>query len=369
MTLSYRIRECANRSPADRTATMNSSNRIASRARIPLSWFLPILLVTLPAAAEPVGTTSTAVTPSVAPRAPETGSARDSSAQAHNDAARLCYEKRDLLCAKNELQKSLERVRDPLVLLHLAEVEEELGDTTNARLHYQACLNEAGDSFKRQAREKIMSRIANLEERGANTTNRPDAGQQGFGRVSIQVNVNDAEVLIDGERVGITPLSAPLELAPADHDLLVRHPGYRPYSERIRVISGQQPPRTITLESVTTAGAKPLGAWIGWSVTAALATSAVVTGVLAISASSAQQDRLERYPVTRRELEDGASKVRTLRDVTGILLIGAGGAAAVSIWLTLPAKHERTAGNRDLVPKQRWSIAVGPLAVRADVSF
>jgi hypothetical protein len=55
------------------------------------------------------------------------------------------------------------------------------------------------------------------------------------GRLVIQTSSPDAEVLVDEESVGTTPIEDPIELAPGEHTVRVRRPGYTEFSDVVRI--------------------------------------------------------------------------------------------------------------------------------------
>jgi hypothetical protein len=58
------------------------------------------------------------------------------------------------------------------------------------------------------------------------------------GTLVVQATQEGAEVFVDEERVGTTPIE-PLRLAPGAHTLRVRLPGYTEYSDVVHVVAGQ----------------------------------------------------------------------------------------------------------------------------------
>jgi hypothetical protein len=97
------------------------------------------------------------------------------------------------------------------VLYNLARCFEKLGDWPAAAEHYQRYLDEGGDP---EDRAEVERRIAALRDR---------AGQPG-GELIIQSNLPGAEVLVDGETVGVTPLQRPA--AAGRRTVTVVYPGF-----------------------------------------------------------------------------------------------------------------------------------------------
>lgn len=86
-------------------------------------------------------------------------------------------------------------------------------------------------------------RIIAGERATINATMRPAQGRTGSLRVLV--NVQEAEVFLDGELIGNPPASAP-EVAPGDHIVETRAEGYQPTQQPVSIEAGQQ--RVISVE-------------------------------------------------------------------------------------------------------------------------
>lgn len=78
---------------------------------------------------------------------------------------------------------------------------------------------------------------------GAATEARAQRGRRtprGPGSIIINSTVDGAEVLIDEESVGFTPLEDPLEVDPGAHTVRVRRAGYTEYDGVVSVTTGQR---------------------------------------------------------------------------------------------------------------------------------
>jgi hypothetical protein len=67
-----------------------------------------------------------------------------------------------------------------------------------------------------------------------------EAQRRGRGRLVIETSVEGAEVLVDEEVIGVTPLADPIELEPGSHTVRVRRPGYTEFTDVVRVRAGQR---------------------------------------------------------------------------------------------------------------------------------
>jgi hypothetical protein len=57
--------------------------------------------------------------------------------------------------------------------------------------------------------------------------------------VTVQSTLTGAEVLIDEEIVGVTPLEGPVTVSPGSHTIRVRRPGYTEFTDVVRVRPGE----------------------------------------------------------------------------------------------------------------------------------
>ncbi len=99
----------------------------------------------------------------------------------------------------------------PAVLLNLAQSELRSAHPVEAARHFAAYLREnpSAAGLERADAEKGLT-----EARAK------------VGRVAIGVNVTGADVYVDGELVGRSPLSEPVDVAPGNHAIEVKHSGH-----------------------------------------------------------------------------------------------------------------------------------------------
>lgn len=64
--------------------------------------------------------------------------------------------------------------------------------------------------------------------------------RRGPATLVIQTTLRGAEVLVDEEIVGVTPLEDPIRLTPGSHTIRVRKPGYTEYTDVVRARPGQR---------------------------------------------------------------------------------------------------------------------------------
>lgn len=92
-------------------------------------------------------------------------------------------------------------------------------------------------------------------------------------RVSLSVDREDADVFVDGELVGRTPLDGPLRLATGEHVVEVRLDGFQTFRERVAVHGGQDIDLTVELDEVRRPWYRR---WWPWTVLGVVVTGTAV---------------------------------------------------------------------------------------------
>jgi hypothetical protein len=158
------------------------------------------------------------------------------------------------------------------------------------------------------------------------------------GRLRVLVSEEGAEIAVDGEVVGTSPLADPLLLAPGDHELAVRMDGFATRSQTVCVLPGADLATGLRLQPPS-----PYTPW-HW-VAGGAGVAALVAGTVAYALGESDHDEVQSkagfsagYPgtLTQREALDleasGDSKKAAgygLWTTSAVLLAGAG----VLLWL------------------------------------
>jgi hypothetical protein len=130
----------------------------------------------------------------------------------------------------------------PAVLLNLAQSEIRSGHTLEAARHFSGFLKEsttATPGEKAEAEKSLASARSKL------------------GKIQVTVNVGGAEVLVDGESVGLAPLAEPVDATPGSHSVVARYAGHIAQTE-VSVAVGRATPATLSLEMGGMAASAPL---------------------------------------------------------------------------------------------------------------
>jgi hypothetical protein len=297
-----------------------------------------------PAAASPAPVESASPTaPGATAAAPATGT-DDVTAQAreHFAQATKLYKDGDFDAALVQFERAYELKPNYRVLYNIGQTYFQLRQYVEARDAMTLYLREGGDQIDPDRQASVNKDLADLMRRLA--------------KVTINVNVAGATVLIDGKNVGTTPLPQPVVVSEGQRSISVEAPNRGVLQRQIRVAGGDQQvlslafqdePRTIVIKSGTPADTKPrLGVafWTSATFAVAAGVGAGITGYLALKAQDDNRSQRKEFGVTPSQLNDSDKRAKTLALTTDILsgaaLVGAG--VATVILLTSPS-HPRSA--------------------------
>jgi tetratricopeptide (TPR) repeat protein len=253
------------------------------------------------------------------------------------------YSEGEYRLAVIEFERTYELVPDYRVLYNIGQVRIQLGNYARARLALERYLREGGDQLPAARLEAVKGDLDMLEGRTAT--------------LKIQSSVVGAEVLVDGEAVGVTPLAEPVLMNAGDHSVEVRKPGYRTRVLR-RTLAGKDAGElAVELDEIPTTPATPAAStsdsssrpptrnttpiWIGWTTTAALAAGAGVTGILGLRAAD-KRDALLDKPASSSELNSQENKARMFLVTSDALTAAAVVAGGISLYLTLRSPASST---------------------------
>jgi len=264
------------------------------------------------------------------------------------------YSEGEYRLAVIEFERTYELVPDYRVLYNIGQVRIQLGDYARARVALERYVREGGDQLPQARLDAVKGDLDMLEGRTAT--------------LKIQSSLVGAEVLVDGESVGVTPLAEPVLMNAGDHNIEVRKPGYRARVLRRTLAGKDAGEMSVELDEIATTPATPVGSmpssasraparsttpmWIGWSTTAALAAGAGVTGILGLRAADKHDDMLGERDVSRSDLTSQESRARMFLVTSDALTAAAVVAGGISLYLTL--RSPSTSASRETA-----SLAVG----------
>jgi tetratricopeptide (TPR) repeat protein len=282
----------------------------------------------------------------------------------HYEAGLALYADGEFKRAAIEFDRAYELVPNYRALYNIGQVRIQLHDYARAFKALQAYLKEGGDKIDAERRKSVSDDLEMLATRTAT--------------LAIECNEPGADILIDGDPAGTTPLAEPLLLDTGDHRITVRKDGFDAREQLITLASRDS--QNLRIEIQKTPVTRPpvvvvapqeqtdRTAWIWgtWSATAAFAAGAAVTGGLGISAANDLNNLRSTYGTTRDQLDSAQSRAQTLLRAADIL----GGAAIVTggiaLYLTLSKPSSK---DKEKPAAPQAAVSVGPSRVTFSTTF
>ena len=236
------------------------------------------------------------------------------------------YQQGDFRKALTEYKKAHAHKAHPALIFNMAQCHRQLGEYTKALFFYRLFLSESPDADNK---EEVLRRIREMEEKAAQKA----VLEKRKGKVSVISVPGGADVHVDrfsGAPLAKTP--AVLKFTAGQHLVVVRKKGYKTVHRSVMVQPGGLHQVRITLERDPTAGGGVVHArpfyrrwwfWSGVALTAALAITGTVTGVLTLRKVDAWEKNHNNS-----DLKLG-KRLRTTTDV--VLFTALGAAVAVTV--------------------------------------
>ncbi len=287
-------------------------------------------LVTLPASAD-------------APASTASSASEDATLQAreHFGQATKLYKDGDFDAALVQFERAYELKPNYKVLYNIGQTYFQLREYVEARDSMTRYLKEGGDQIDAERLAAVNEDLADLERRLA--------------KVTIIVNAAGAAVLVDGKKVGVTPLTEPVLVSEGQRAISVEAPNRGVLQRQLLVAGGDQQtltlsfedaPRTVIVKTVPQDIKPRLGAGFWATAIGAVALGAVagVTGYFALQAQDDNRRQKKEFGVTPSQLDDSNKRAKTLALTTDILSGAALVCAGVaSVILVTSPSHPRSA--------------------------
>lgn len=267
------------------------------------------------------------------------------------------YEEGEYPLALIEFNRAYELVPNYRVLYNIGQVCIQLGQYANARRALSEYLKQGADSLTPDRRTSVNKDLDMLARRTAFLT--------------VNGNIEFAEVLVDEVVVGKIPLDAPLLVDAGVHRVTLRRSGYLPRTTNVTLAGGDEQTLNVTLEvqpdekqtivvrerEIVEDSAQT---WMiaGWATTGALIAGAVVTGIM----GSNEADELDQLrgayegdyqnPSLADRMSDTKKNAQTLLLASDIMSGAALIVGGLSLWITLdPPEPERAVVPEQPAPK------------------
>jgi hypothetical protein len=257
----------------------------------------------------------------------------------HFDRGVALYRETDYLAALVEFKRAYALSPNSAVLYNIGEAEYQLQDYANALVTFTRYLTEAPPGSGHRA--EVENDVEVLQAR--------------VGHLGIVTVPPGAEVSVDDQPVGKTPLNDRLLVSVGHRKVTAVYPGRTPVTRFVDVAADDD--ASVTLELVAAAPATVLSTGalggpeptadrapshsattlktVGWISTGLLATGAAVAGVFALKESAALNDTRNTFPASAGALQDESDRTRTYSILADSLTAAAVAVGGVTLFWTL----------------------------------
>ena len=269
---------------------------------------------------------------------PAPSEAQKAEARARYERGLKLYDQGAYEAALVEMRRAYELSPSFKILYNLGLIHRQLNDHAAALEAFRGYLAEGAKKIDAKRQAEVEKAIKELEPLVATVT--------------VQVDVDGAEVSVDDAPIGTSPLTAPIVLNAGKRRIAAKLPG-KAAAVRVVTVAGSDT-LTVKLELADPKAAAPVATaetkkpepppkppaekhdvpWLAWGITGAFAASAAVTGVVALTSASSLRDQRDTPNASRDDLDAASSRTKTWALVTDVLLVGTVVSAGVSTWLT-----------------------------------
>lgn len=254
-----------------------------------------------------------------------------------------------------ELERAYTDAPSFRILYSMGLVQLKLGDLAGAAASFQQYLGDGGAEVPDARKLEVTGQLKELAAK--------------IGTITLVVDVDAADVLVDDIRVGETPLAKPLLLNPGFHKVAVSKPGYDGEAKKLGVAAGDTtgvdlrltpiapvvvpvpvpvvvppapPPPAEVHEALqptpipSAVASRPV--WIGWTATGALAGGATAFGIAALGESRKLTDDLNK-PTPKSDIDAAHQSTTTLALVSDIFSGAAIVAGGVTLYFALTSRR------------------------------
>jgi hypothetical protein len=247
------------------------------------------------------------------------------------------YSEADYTGALVEFKRTYSIAPNSTVLYNIGETEYQLQHYANALKMLEQYLAEAGAMASH--RTEVEATVEQLRSR--------------VGSINVTTNVAGAEILVDDESVGRTPLPQAVLVSVGRRKITATLEGRAPTTRFVEVATGDVVP--VPLNFVDTARTDAAGApasatgsgssrgtWlaVGWTVTGVFAAGGIGTGIAAIAETNTLKNERGTYPVsatTLHQTQTAATTFSVLADSLGLAAIIVG---SVSLYFTVAGRSD-----------------------------
>jgi hypothetical protein len=272
------------------------------------------------------------------PRVDSASAGESTQAAEHFDRGVTYYEEADYSAALVEFKRAYEISPAWRVLFNIGQTDFQLHEYVEALGALRRFVAEGGELIKPKRRAEVDAELADLNDRVA--------------RVSFESNLSETTISVDGQPVGVTPLSGPVLVSAGIRRVTALHTGRDPVEQRISVIGGDAMAVQLdfAIPPISEAGLQPaftrspaprreprrLPAVVAFGTAVVGLATGSVFGVLAI-ADKANLDEVctsgRACPATSRSTIDAVALNALIANI-GFAVAAAGAVTGLTLWWT-----------------------------------
>ena len=256
-------------------------------------------------------------------------------AQPHIQKAVELYDENDFANALIEFKRAYEIAQDWRFLFNVAQAAYQVSNYALALDSFQKYLSEGGAQVERKRRTFVEGEIAKLKGRVA--------------QVHITVNVPNAEIAVDDEKVGVSPLPAAITVSAGKRKFTAMVTGKPIAIKSLEIAGGDSTQVSLEVESEEVKPPPPPPPivetrrkipWVYWGITAGFVAVWGGTGIVALIFSNDAQTKINTYGVTKSDITGAQDAARAFALVSDIALGCTVVAAGLATVMTILAKPE-----------------------------
>jgi hypothetical protein len=311
-------------------------------------------------------------------RPPDAGSAGD--AESHFRSGVALYKEGDASGALVEFKRAYDLEPNYRVLYNIGQTYFQLQRYAEALTALRSYLSVGGSQVPPARRSSVLEDIRQLQARVA--------------QVDVRVNVDGAQVLVDDQLVGSSPIEGSVLVSLGHRKISATKVGWLPQDAFVDFAAGDH--ATVSLElspgTSTLAASPPAHAplpavevdatyahraqampsaprsprssvpWLLWSATGVLTAATTITGILTLSARSDLSNQLGTFPGNAGAIDQARSRGKEFGLVTDGLLAATAVAGGIALYVTLAGSSPRAA-------KTGVEAGVGPSGVEVRARY
>jgi hypothetical protein len=275
------------------------------------------------------GASALAPSPPASAASPPVSSAAIEEAKQRYTQALELFQEGNFEASLLEFRKSYELSGSFKLLYNMALVSKQMNNHVRAIRFLEQYMREGGGEIKEERAAEVRKELTRLQGR--------------VGRVLVTVKESGAEILVDDVFEGKSPLSGPLLVNAGRRKISAQLAGKIPVVRVIEVTGGDSSTLELTFAEApapivtTIIREQPQGppTWPFWLGAGTFAAGGLLTGVLAVRATSDARAQQDRFGASSAGIEEAQSRARNLALATDVLVGAALVTGGVGLYFTL----------------------------------